>query len=181
MNLDKRKDRWEQATTEFKKQGLTVDRFAVIEDENPLLSFNLSQQAILQSITENTIVFEDDVQFLNSNLQKYIDAAPADWDVLYFGGNVTELLTKENDYWWRCKGTWTTHAVAYTPKAAQYILQRFKPFSSLVYDDFLKLEIQPVLKAYICKPFICVQRPSFSDMWQVQAEYQLQGTEINLQ
>jgi len=180
LNLNKRKDRWKQAQQEFKKQGLTVERFAAIEDENPLLSFNLSQQAILQSITENTVVFEDDVLFLNNNLNQYIDNAPQGWDMLYFGGNVTENLSKITDHWWRCKGTWTTHAVAYTPKAASYILQHYKPFSSLMYDDFIKKEIQPVLNVYICKPFVCTQRASFSDLWQTDADYQLEGTENNL-
>jgi GR25 family glycosyltransferase involved in LPS biosynthesis len=51
LNLDSRPDRWELAQKEFKEHGLNVERFAAIPNVDRFLSFNLSQQAILQSIT----------------------------------------------------------------------------------------------------------------------------------
>lgn len=67
LNLNKRPDRWEQSQQEFNKIGLHVERFAAIDHDHPKISFNLSQQAILQSITEDTIVFEDDVLIHHEN------------------------------------------------------------------------------------------------------------------
>ena len=173
LNLTKRTDRWELAQKEFEKQGLTVERFPAIEHENPFYSFNLSQKIILDSITENTVVFEDDVVFLNTNFNEVLETAPDDWDLLYFGGNVTDNLKHHKDNWWRCKSTFTTHAIAYTPKAARYISERFYPETSTIYDAFLFDEIQPVLNCYICKPFICVQRNGYSDLWLRDVEYGL--------
>jgi len=180
LNLDHRKDRWHHAQNEFILQGLQVERFSAIEHENPLTSFNLSQKAILESITENTLVFEDDVLFVSHRFKEVLSTVPDDWDMLYFGGNVLESLQHVSGHWWRCLHTWTTHAVAYTPKAAKYISERFDPYGPFVYDDFLKNQIQPELKCYICKPFICVQRESYSDLWKQNAFYQLLETQNKL-
>ena len=173
LNLNKRKDRWELAQQEFKKQGLHVQRFAAIEHDNPFYSFNLSQKIILDSIKENTIVFEDDVVFIG-DLNETLKDVPEDWDLLYFGGNVTDNLKHHSGNWWRCKKTYTTHAVAYTPKAAKYISERFYPETDTIYDAFLFEEIQDVLNCYICKPFVCVQRNGYSDLWLRDVEYGLE-------
>ena len=179
LNLNKRTDRWQLAQLEFEKQGLAVERFPVIEHENPFRSFNLSQQAILQSITENTMVFEDDVMFVNSKLHIVLATAPEGWDLLYLGGNVMDNLKHHSGHWWRVRETHTTHAVIYTQKAAEYILERFDPCGT-IYDEFLRAEIQPKLNCYICKPFICSQRPDYSDLWQTQADYGIIHTQSKL-
>jgi len=100
--------------------------------------------------------------------------------MLYLGGNVLENLTHVSGHWWRVKETWTTHAVIYTPKAAAYILSRYEN-NERIYDDFLRTDIQPNLKCYICKPFVCVQRPSYSDIWEQHADYSILSTENKLQ
>jgi GR25 family glycosyltransferase involved in LPS biosynthesis len=180
LNLDKRTDRWATVQKEFAKQGLTVERFPAIEHDIPSVSFNYSQQAILKSITENTIVFEDDVMFVSDKLNEVLATAPEDWDVLYLGGNVMDNLKHVSGHWWRVKETWTTHAVIYTPKAAQWILNRYYPETSQIYDDFLRETVQPNLNCYICKPFICTQRPDFSDLWNTHADYGIIHTESKL-
>lgn len=173
LNLTKRTDRWEVAQKEFAKQNLQVERFAAIEHENPFYSFNLSQKAILSTITENTLVFEDDVDFISDKLNEVLETVPEDWDMLYFGGNVTDNLKYVSGHWWRCMSTFTTHAVAYTPKAAKYILENFYPETSTIYDAYLCSEIQPLLNCYICKPFICVQKNGYSDLWKTETDYGL--------
>jgi GR25 family glycosyltransferase involved in LPS biosynthesis len=65
LNLATRNDRWKLAEKEFKQQDIDVERFYAIEHNDRFLSFNLSQQAILKTITEKTAVFEDDVVFVN--------------------------------------------------------------------------------------------------------------------
>jgi GR25 family glycosyltransferase involved in LPS biosynthesis len=180
LSLKSRDDRWALAQKEFKEQGLTVDRFFAIEKVDKFLSFNLSQQAILQSITENTLVFEDDVKFVSNDMQKVLDTAPSGWHILYLSGHVLQPLKHIKDHWWRCKHTHTTHSVIYTPEAAKYILDRFDPIRSGIYDDFLLREIQPKLNTYICKPFITTQRPGYSDLWQTDTDYGILHTQSKL-
>ena len=92
LNLNKRTDRWDRVQKEFESKSLVVERFAVIEDANPFRSFNISQQAILKTITEDTIVFEDDVIFVSDKLNEVLETAPEGWDMLYLGGNVLDNL-----------------------------------------------------------------------------------------
>lgn len=165
---------------EFNEQGIEVERFSAIVNEDRFLSFNLSQQAILKSITENTLVFEDDVKFVNDKLSDVLSTAPDGWDMLYLSGHVLQPLKHKQYHWWRCKYTHTTHSVIYTPKAAKYILSRFDPIKSGVYDDFLLREIQPNLNTYICKPFITTQRPGYSDLWQTETDYGILHTQSKL-
>jgi GR25 family glycosyltransferase involved in LPS biosynthesis len=180
LNLNRRTDRWESVQKQFKQQKIEVERFAAIEHEDPKQSFNLSSIAILQSIKENTIVFEDDVVFVSNKFTDVMANLPEKWDMLYLGGNVCETLNdRVNDYWWRCTDTWTTHAVIYTPKAAKYILSKYDP-TKAVYDDFLKHKIQPKLNCYICKPFICDQKAGVSDLWGGHVEYGLLHTQSKL-
>ena len=180
LSLASRDDRWALALKEFEAQGLSVERFFAIENADRFLSFNLSQQAILQSIKENTLVFEDDVKFVNDKLSDVLTTAPIGWDMLYLSGHVLQPLKKNNPYWWRCKHTHTTHSIIYTPFAAKYILDRFNPHSSGIYDDFLLREIQPKLNCYICKPFITTQRPGYSDLWQTETDYGILHTQSKL-
>jgi glycosyl transferase family 25 len=180
LNLDKRPDRWLLAQKEFAEQGLTVERFAAINHEIPMMSFNLSQQAMLRTVTENTMIFEDDVKFVSDKLNTVLSTAPDDWDILYLGANVMDNLKHHSGHWWRLKEAWTTHAIIYTPKAAQWILERFYPETSQPYDDFLREYVQPNLNCYICKPYICTQRPDFSDLWNTHADYGIHHTESKL-
>jgi hypothetical protein len=180
LSLASRNDRWELAQKEFDLQGLKVDRFLVTENSDRFLSFNLSQKAILESITETTLVFEDDVKFVSNDLNMILGAAPPDWQMLYLSGHVLQPLKKVNRYWWRCKHTHTTHSVIYKPETAKYILDRFNPYTSGIYDDFLLNKIQPYIKAYICKPFITTQRPGYSDLWQTDTDYGILHTQSKL-
>jgi GR25 family glycosyltransferase involved in LPS biosynthesis len=180
LNLDSRQDRWKLVQKEFNEQGIEVERFSAIVNEDRFLSFNLSQQAILKSIKETTIVFEDDIMFVSDKLKHVLDNAPNDYDVLYLSGHVLAGLRRVNNSWWRCKNTHTTHSVIYTAKAAKFIHDRYDPYKDGIYDDWLLRVIQPMLKCYICKPFITTQRPGYSDLWQTETDYGILHTQSKL-
>lgn len=179
LNLNSRPDRWEKSQKEFDKHGLKVERFAAIEHENPFTSFNLSQQALLKQVTEITMIFEDDVLFVSDKLQEVLSTAPDGWDMLYLGGHVNDSLKHHSGHWWKVRETHTTHAVIYTPKAAKWILERFDPYG-VIYDEWLRTTAQPNLNCYICKPYICTQRPDYSDLWKTQADYGIIHTQSKL-
>ena len=171
LNLDHRKDRKRWAEKQFKEAGLTVDRFAAVENISPHHSFIQSQKAILQSITENTIVFEDDVKFMNMNKwDRVLESLPDDFDIAYLGGNPQRELThKVNEYWWRALDVWTSHSIIYTPQGAQKILSMFD--DNEMYDNWLGRIGLYCLNGYICKPFLCTQAPFYSDIWQHNVDY----------
>jgi len=180
LNLTKRIDRWDSVQKEFNKINFKVERFAAIEHADPKISFNLSQQAILRSITEPTIVFEDDVLIHHAEqFNTILESAPEDWEMLYFGGNVMDNLKKVNDYWWRCKETWTTHAIAYTPEAAKKILEGLLVGGN-IYDEYLRAEIQEKLNVFICKPFLASQAIGYSDLWERETDYGILHTQSKL-
>lgn len=165
LNLDHRKDRWRSAQKQFKEAGLRVERFAAVPNPSPHHSFIQSQKAILQSITETTIVFEDDVKFMNMTKWKtVIDSLPCDFDIAYLGGNPQKNLTHQvNEYWWRALEIWTTHACIYSVEGAKKILSMFE--EDEMYDNWLGRHGLYMLNGYICKPFLCTQRPDHSDIW----------------
>lgn len=171
LNLDHRKDRWRAAQRQFKEAGLTVERFAAVSNPSPHHSFIQSQKAILQSITEPTIVFEDDVKFMNmGKWDAVLESVPYDFDIAYLGGNPQkELTNKVNEYWWRALEIWTTHAVIYSVEGAKKILSMFE--DDEMYDNWLGRHGLYMLNGYICKPFLCTQRPDHSDIWQHSVDY----------
>lgn len=171
LNLEKRKDRKRWVEKQFKEYGLTVERFPAVQNESPHHSFIQSQKAILQSITENTIVFEDDVQFMNMNKwDAVLESLPEDFDIAYLGGNPQrELSYRANDYWWRALDVWTTHACIYSKAGAEKILRIFE--DDEMYDNWLAREGLYHLNGYICKPFLCTQAPSYSDIWEHEVDY----------
>ena len=117
--------RWQEAHTELTRIGIKPDKFPAIYNEDPVKSFNQSKQKILSSITEKTLVVEDDVQFINVEFWMDIfNDAPKDFDLLYLGGNVIEPNNKRvSEYWWQCTDTWTTHAIIYSFEGAKKILE----------------------------------------------------------
>ena len=162
--------RWQEAHTELTRIGIKPDKFPAIYNEDPVKSFNQSKQKILSSITEKTLVVEDDVQFINVEFWMDIfNDAPKDFDLLYLGGNVIEPNNKRvSEYWWQCTDTWTTHAIIYSFAGAKKILELWD--GELIYDEFLRRN-QPRLKAFICKPFLAVQRPGYSSLQNQMVNY----------
>jgi len=162
--------RWQEAHTELTRIGIKPDKFPAIYNEDPVKSFNQSKQKILSSITEKTLVVEDDVQFINVEFWMDIfNDAPKDFDLLYLGGNVIEPNNKRvSEYWWQCTDTWTTHAIIYSFEGAKKILELWD--GELIYDEFLRRN-QPRLKAFICKPFLAVQRPGYSSLQNQMVNY----------
>ena len=162
--------RWQEAHTELTRIGIKPDKFPAIYNEDPVKSFNQSKQKILSSITEKTLVVEDDVQFINVEFWTDIfNDQPKDFDLLYLGGNVIEPNNKRvSEYWWQCTDTWTTHAIIYSFEGAKKILELWD--GELIYDEFLRRN-QPRLKAFICKPFLAVQRPGYSSLQNQMVNY----------
>jgi GR25 family glycosyltransferase involved in LPS biosynthesis len=104
INLDRRKDRYEDFKKEMSKYGIeNVERFPAIDGTTissngiPLLSGEigvlLSHLEIIKKCKEegykNVLIMEDDVCFSDEiyKIEEYMSSVPTDWDFIYFGGN----------------------------------------------------------------------------------------------
>ena len=181
MNLDKRTDRWESVSGECLRVGLEVDRFrAVTEDEcggNRFLAYNHTYHGILTKYRGRgkVLVLEDDVWFKDlSHGPRAVSELPGDWDVLYLGANVNGTRQQ----WYssslrRIKNSLTTHAVAYSEKMVDYIVENFNPDTFPIYDEWLRVNVQEQFNCFIVAPMIAWQKPGYSDLWQTKADYTL--------
>jgi len=173
-------NRTDQAKKEFKRVGLNdVEMFKALPSIGPHQSFNLSTKSILQAFadsTANTLLFmEDDVQFLDlrplADLLDDLKLNPVPFDIIYLGCNVQDnkpQMIRRNLY--RIRNAWTTHAVVYTKRAAQVLLSNFPNESEVMYDNYLG-NMLGVLRAFVIKPMVAVQRPGYSDIWKANVDY----------
>ena len=97
INLDRRRDRWEQAKNQFDHAGITnYQRFSAIESENGWEGCRDSHLAIIREARDRefdrVLIFEDDFQFVRGFRRRF-DTALTEiqsvaWDMLYLGGNL---------------------------------------------------------------------------------------------
>lgn len=142
INLDSRPDRWSYIQKQFDRYGLKekVVRFSAIdlranEDLWHLENLQqgkfsvlancgciLSHRSIVQNAKSaglrNILVFEDDVEFLTSNIgtlkQSLSSLSELEWDVFYLGATYQKRLEKVGRYLVRVpQGAAATHAIAY--------------------------------------------------------------------
>jgi GR25 family glycosyltransferase involved in LPS biosynthesis len=185
INLDRRKDRWEECLTEFNKHNLGgIERFVAI-DGNDLPQVNsgfvtpsrlalvLTNVDILEkAIQENyqsILILEDDIEFTDevSNISEYFKFLPEDWDMLYFGGNHNQHMGIAppkiiNEKVCKLHYTFSTHCVAINKKAFTTILNRLKKCDNAL--DVIYVDLQNTLNTYSFYPMIATQRVSFSDI-----------------
>lgn len=184
INLDARKDRWESCKKEFLAAQIEVERFSAVKGESPVIAFNTSQAAViakaLEDGCENTLILEDDVKFKGDmHLHYAMNELPADWDSLYLGGNIIGIDTipfqppfRFSSHLFCLIDCWQTHAVAYSRKGMEFIRDNFKADNGYIFDEWLRKNMLPRRKSFIIAPQIAYQRASFSDIWNVQANFE---------
>jgi spore maturation protein CgeB len=187
INLDRRTDRWEQSTREFEKNGLTVERVSAIDGN--MLGVNRyvnkweqgcyqSHMAVLQKIVENgyarTLVLEDDIEFI-PNVQDYfvrsVKFIPANWKMLYFGGNHINPPLQINPVIGKINRTYTTGAYGVTAAMAKSMLDYLLKHGISMQIDVAYSNLQRSGDCYTFSPKIAWQRPGFSDIQQGMQDY----------
>jgi GR25 family glycosyltransferase involved in LPS biosynthesis len=162
-----------------KEAGLDYRYFFSIQDPDPKRSFNLSHKAILtefaKSDDEYILVMEDDADLRNIDMvDEIMSQLPKKWDMLYLGANVKPTPeftnpTRVDHNMFRLWNAYTTHAIIYNRRTASLISVKYN--AETMYDAWLDWQILPVVKAYICCPFLSWQRPSRSDLWDRLVDY----------
>lgn len=190
INLDKRVDRLEESLTEFYKQGFTAERFRAFSGDNRHLAFNKSQYFAIKSVSgyANALVLEDDCVFINtSHLYYAVNELPPDWDIFYLGANLTGLdglkdwkyPTEYSHHLCRLHDAFQTHAIAYSRKMMQWIVDNFPFYKDeyereglTIFDEWLRINVlHGDFKSFVINPQISYQRRSFSDLWNVESDY----------
>ena len=172
LTQETRKDRQRAVKREFKNLGVDPEWFYAIPSIGRHESFNLSQKAILEKFIESgketLLCFEDDMCVVNKQGLCGKKDLPDDWDVLYLGANILGNTEKVTANLFRIENVRTTHAIAYTRKAALKILIDFPHESSIMYDEYISnLE----LNRFVLNPMVCWQSPGHSDIWERQVNY----------
>jgi hypothetical protein len=186
LSQPNRTDRRKQFQKEADSIGLKFEFFDSIPCENPRDSFNKSHLAILKQLADSDIhstylVLEDDCVFqniesLDSIMSQVWDNYEEDegpFDIMYWGANLKPYPDfippiKVSDNIYRVFSAYTTHAVMYRYQIAQRIIQEY---NGQMLDAFLDEHILRTSKSYICSPFLAVQRPSHSDLWNRTVDY----------
>jgi len=171
LNLEDRKDRKAQAEAEFNRVGILkrVEFFKAIP--GGIVGFNRSMHEIHRYYHGNTMVFEDDVLFVDNvdyeEIDKAIDELPEDWDIIYLGANIQSPQKRYSKRLIRMTDGWTTHAVGYSAKMMEYLRENwdgaYRP--PYVYDEWLRKWIQPNFQVFITDPMYCTQRAGWSNIW----------------
>lgn len=175
INLEGRTDRWEESQKEFAKVGLEVLRFPAEPHSNPIVGCAVSHFTILTealSRGKHAMIFEDDVQFLGEpNIQEWLFSLDyMDWDMLYFGANITTPISRYSKGFGRLSGAQSTHAYCVNNAFIQEILNHsglLGKHMDLIYSE----DIIPHAKCYITIPIIAIQRPSYSDIEKKPVDY----------
>jgi hypothetical protein len=171
---------WIKAEAELSRVGINdVIKFAALPDIGPHQSFNRSTRQILidflESGNEKLLFLEEDVEFVSlGHLEKALSELPADWDICYLGGNISEenfrKPEKYSPHLCRVFNCWTTHAVGYSRKVVEDILQLQPGFSERMYDNYLSDRLQE-FQAFIVNPMVAVQRSRVSSIWKTFCDY----------
>jgi len=173
LNLEHRGDRRELAKEEFQKAGIQAKFFRA--NKGGAAGFCRSMANIFLTYTEDTFVFEDDVQFINdlSVFDIAYNELPEDWDMFYLGANCREPLKRYSPHLLRLKNAWTTRAVGYSAKMLEHLRNTWDghlryPY---IFDEWVREFIQPHFKCFIIDPMLATQRPSISDISKQFADY----------
>jgi GR25 family glycosyltransferase involved in LPS biosynthesis len=185
INLDRRPDKWAESSEEFARIGLEVERVSGVDGQTLKPAGNitpgemgcsLSHSGILKRMVENNwskiLVLEDDAVFI-PNVQEYfaanLSSIPAEWDMLYFGGNHLNVPIPINPIISKITRTYTTSHYGITLNLAKSVIARVEAFKNQV--DVAYSEVQASSRSYTFNPAIAWQRPGVSDIHNVFQDY----------
>ncbi len=191
INLDRRKDRWNECLLEFKNKELdNIERVSAIDGKDLMffsqkvnssaLALILTNEKIFESAIKNDfetiLILEDDVEFTDQvkDISSFIEKLPENWDMIYFGGNHnTHVGYKSpeviNDKVVKLHHTYSTHCVGVNKRAYQFILERIRKKDQPL--DVIYSDLQKKLNVYSFFPAIATQRVSFSDIENKMTDY----------
>lgn len=132
----------------------------------------------MQQNYENALVLEDDCCFVNMQhfyaIHKDFKWIATDW--IYYGCNARPYPDHIpprpcSEHTRIIQAAYTTHAIGYSADLIRAISEAYDPSTGEMYDAFLDRAILPSVAAHVTIPFLCVQQPAFSDLWNRNVDY----------
>ena len=174
LNLAKNIDRWGNMLLQCEQFGIEPNRFNCYEGGER--GYNRSIFEAITTASGNILILEDDCVF-EPNARAIFDRAikelPEDYDIMYLGGNIRRRCDPYTANLNRVYDVWTTHAVMFSQKCIEFIRWNYDPAKDIIFDEWLRLNVQPLNHCYIVKPMIAYQADGWSDIRQTQVTYAL--------
>lgn len=168
------------AALEFSRIGFHVNFFDSLTDEQPLRSFCRSQHAMLKQSLEDgnssSLHLEDDCIFKDMTwLMHSLTELPADWDVVYLGANLfgdgfQGHMHKYSKHLYKINLAWTSHAIGYSRKMIEWLVNNYDPMSGAMFDNYLSNRLH-LFQSFVVNPMVAWQRPRKSDLWGKEVDY----------
>jgi hypothetical protein len=169
INLDKRPDRWSEASSLFERFNMSVERIPGIEDEIPWNGLRLTVIGIFErAIRENyetILIFEDDIDWSEDFHERFETcwaSLPQKWDMFYFSAAHQHWPVTHNEHLFKLSWSTAAHAIAFNRTCFESVLSSLKREREAI--DVIYSKLQPNLDAYCCIEPIAWQRRSFSDI-----------------
>lgn len=192
INLERRKDRWNQSCSEFAKHGIEVERFSAFDHEEfqniynqydvyqrASLGCSLSHVAVLKSAKsrgfKNVLILEDDAEFhdqFNEIFNQVSPQIPENWNMIYFGPNrgsdCRPIKVSENIF--RASDLLTTHAYAVNENTYDILIKAGQNFIHGIDTNYVNY-VQPRVNCYLINPPLIFQRSDYSDLQMKNVDY----------
>lgn len=177
IGLGSRTDRWNRCEEIFKENKITkVTRYVTTKDERDVYGHSIKDFLnLLKCKRGNIVFFEDDFELTNGweeVLQKAWNDLPSDFDLLYFGANLTKSPKRATENLVRVRGAWCLHAAVLSEKFVNYILRFYEYPRCGVIDEWLRNQADSK-KFYMTYPMIAYQRKSYSDYQKKEVDYNI--------
>lgn len=184
INLDRRPDRWKKVQSEFEFYAIKdVERFPAIDSNTINLYRNISRGEIACLLShfellkaakwfdlDYVTIYEDDVEF-NPDYNTLFDLndVPADWDMIYLGGNDIKPVIEINKHVSKLTCTLTTHAYLVRNTIFDRLINLVSPAEKQI--DLYYADLHSQINAYGFRPKLAWQAQGYSDIQNNSMDY----------
>ena len=175
-------NRWGDMLSVIKDHDKLI-RVNCVEADDKFLSAALTARELLRwaSMHEQALVIEEDLIFIDGYEDIWHEAkysVPDDWEMIFFGANLTEKAERIDKYWVKLNGCWMGHCFAVNSKSAKKILAYMEDNELMGDVVFNQMQQKGLINAYLITPMIAYQRPGYSNLVEKVVDYK-QAMEYN--
>jgi hypothetical protein len=192
INLDERKDRWQESQAEFRNLGILdrVERVSAVKypeyKTNTVKYGNWGcRDSHIKCIEQaskaghkTVMIFEDDVELVKGNYdpvrmnRSILECfAQPEWTMLYLGGNSLQGAERVTQDLIHISGANTTHAYAFNVQHFDEIKPTMKNCEYI--DTYYRVEMPRDQKQFHSDPIYFDQRSSYSDIRAANRKYRI--------
>jgi len=186
INLDSRQDRWQETSKILSDHSIVAERVPSIVGSalkipgaGGVTGCALTHLFVLkharQLQLDNFLLLEDDIELahkFNEKFEQAVKEVPADWDMLYLGGNHMfgpKPLPRISEHVYKCRATVAAHAVAFRYTVYDRLINAVVDMTQPCDVHYARAHAE--INAYVIMPHLVGQRPDYSDIQNQQMDY----------